>query len=157
MKRTFGLLLAAAMLCGEEVAVGQFHKTKVLYEALVDDDNATIAEVKTLISQGADVNERVGKTTPFLKASYISLNSAIAEYNKGRYFEIVKVMIANGANVNYQNWPEPGVGKVNGRTPMDWTVPSKMAFDKEKMKKGSQFMSVIFTMLEEKKRERTSK
>lgn len=111
MKRTFGLLLAAAMLCGEEVAVGQFHKTKVLYEALVGDDNATIAEVKTLISQGADVNERVGKTTPFLKDSYISLNSAIAEYNKGRYFEIVKVMIANGANVNYQNWPEPGLEK----------------------------------------------
>ena len=105
------------------------------------------------------MNEQVGKTTPFLKASYISLNSAIAEFNKGkgRYFEIVKVMIANGANVNYQNWPELGVGKVNGRTPMDWTVLSKMAFDKEKMKKESQFMSVIFTMLEEKKRERNSK
>ena len=37
---------------------------------------------------------------------------------------------------------------------MDWTVLSKMAFDKEKMKKESQFMSVIFTMLEEKKREK---
>lgn len=104
MKRTFGLLLAAACFAGGEVEAQKNSKTKALYEALMNTTaDATVSEVKTLIAQGADVNAwhenalRGTKNTPLQNAIWITLSKA--EFTEGRYLEIAKVLIAAGADV----------------------------------------------------------